>query len=1317
MIVSDTAVKNRVTVFFLTVLIIVAGLYCYHHLPREAAPDVQVPYVFISTYYQGVVPEDMEKLVTVPIEKKLKGLSGVKKVSSSSGQGVSQINIEFDTDVDIEDALNRVKDKVDLAKPELPTDLDDDPVVFEVNFSEMPILTLALSAEMSVRDLTELAEDLGDDIEGIPGVLEVELGGKVEREIHVEIDPERLTQYGIGFERVPSIVPRENQNTSGGFVRTETGRYQVRVPSEFEDVRGLADIVIDAPGGGEVWLRDLGRIVDGIEDRESHGRINGRNAVLVDVKKRSGENVIRIVDDCDALIERVRPSWPPGVEVIRIQDRSNEIRDMVSDLENNILTGLLLVVVIVFFAMGLRNAILVSLSIPLSMLMSFIVLRFMGITLNMVVLFSLTLALGMLVDNAIVIIENIYRFMQQGVPRLEAAMRATSEVAYPIIGSALTTIGAFVPLLWWGGVMGGFMGFIPRTVIITLACCLFVALIINPALAAVLMKADNRRRRATADEIMSGGEHPMLAGGGPILSAYRWLLRGALRFRLAVVAFAVFVCVCMVYFWMLRIGLEKATEFFPTPDPDVADVELKMPEGASLEYCDRIVREVAVRLCDQHASGIGGVPRRDVGYRDAIVDYEGRSPSFLPLVKYVSERASTVPGGDFFGGQSANRVTLNFIDFEERGDKSTQAIVNDLMPPLVRDIPGAEVLVTRVKDGPPTGAPINIEISGEDFATLGRLAAEAQEYVKQVEFVRNVRDDYVSGTPTVEVVVDRKRAGVLGLQSADVGYALRLAFNGIKCSLYREGDEDYDIVVRFLDNDRRRVDTLGRIFLQSPAYGKVPLSSVAKVRYAGGLGTITRINFRRVVTVTADVDETKITGAVARGKAEDLMKGSAALRRNDIRDWPGFMQALRNAAAREGSVFHSFFGVPEDASPAYCIYAQLGSSAIEQVSEYNPGVPMEIKGKIKIIEALNAMLKRSDLYRADIFEGAGVPEATVRKLRHGARKLPQHELQNLNQDLLGAAFPGLIRKRSVDVFAPPSGYRYEFTGENEYEREARDFLSEAMLIAIFLILFILVAQFNSLATPFIIMSAVLLSIGGVFLGLGLCNMPFGIIMVGVGVISLAGVVVNNAIVLVDYITQLRARGLGLTDAIIAAGATRLRPVLLTAITTILGLIPMAVGTSYDFHAWRIQWASQSSQWWGPMAVAVIFGLILATLLTLIVVPVLVSLNDTLFRFIEKYNYANSLLVLIGGTLFLGFVYILYDVEMPFSRFNSPVLIGALLLFLFTSWHGRWLWYTPMRFWMSLFDRRHSTDYAARWRLPPPKLPKQETQIIPLEQNP
>lgn len=1067
MIVSDTAVKNSITVFVLMLLLVIFGAYCYKTLPRESEPDITIPYVFVSTEYKGVSPTDIETAVTVEIEKKLKGLKGLKKLSSISSEGKSIINVEFVTGTDIKQALRDVKDKVDEAKNDLPNDLEDDPVVFEVNLSEMPIIVFSLSGSCGLACLKEIADDLQDEIEAVPGVLEVEVNGGLEREIRVEVAPEKLAYYGLTINSLQNAVQSENQNTSGGAIRLGNGRFQLRVPGEFKTPEEIYGLVIGTHGSDPIYLKDVAKVIDGFKEETSISRINGQEAVNLAVKKRSGENIIAIAEKVEKIIEEQQPKWPSGTRISKVLDKSRDINVMIADLENNIYSGLVLVLLVVFLSMGIRNAILVSLSIPFSMLLTFIVLYAMGITLNMVVLFSLTLALGMLVDNAIVIVENSYRFMQQGASRVQACMRATSEVAWPVIGSTVTTLVAFFPMLFWPGIMGEFMRFLPLTLIVTLSSSLFVALVINPAMGSLFMKVKGAAGAApkTIEEMSAAVDKPAEIKGFWV-TLYSKTLRACLEKPWSILGLSFGGLILMVEVWLLVIGLEKPVEFFPEIDPRGFYVNIDTPEGADLDYINRIIQRVELAV-----AGIkkGEAEKTPISPLAALspkeyttpkgVAYTG--PSDLKNVKDVYiQGVTSAAGGAAFSANSPNHVGVRFVELEERSESSHATV--QAIRERVKDIPGGKITIAKEEEGPPTGAPINLEITGPDFDVLGRIAKQVKDALANIPYVEDVRDDFVEGIPSVQVMVDRQKAALFGLTTDMIGFALKSAYNGLNVSSFRQGNDDFDITLQLKDSDRRVVDVLHELMLPTPSGQTVPLSTVAQVVFTGSLGDINRINNKRVVTVKANIEGTKTTGPVVR----------------------------------------------------------------EEASKY------------------------------------------------------------------------------LAKFVLPAGYSMKFTGEQDEQKESEDFLTKAFLVALLLIFLVLVAMFNSAIVPFIIMTSVILSLGGAFLGMALFQAPFGIIMTGVGVISLAGVVVNNAIVLLDYTIKLRGRGHSLKDAVVFAGTTRLRPVLLTAITTILGLIPMVTGISYDFHNWSMAWVSESSMWWKSMANVVIFGLLLATFLTLIVVPTL-----------------------------------------------------------------------------------------------------------------
>jgi CzcA family heavy metal efflux pump len=1020
MIVNRASLKRQATVLALLFLIVIAGSYAYLVLPRESFPDITIPYVFVTTNYEGVAPEDMEKLVTIPIERKLKGISGVEEIRSTSAEGISTVAVKFIPSVDIDDALQKVRDRVDQAKNDLPKDLKDDPVIKEVNFSDLPVIRVVLSGDFSLRRLQRFAEDLKDRLESIQGVLDVPISGGLEREIHVEFDMDRVGAYNVPFSSLISAVSRSNVNMPGGSMDIGQGKYLVRVPEDFKHPSEIFSIVAFVRDGKPVYLRDLAAIKDSHKDPLTRTRINGKTSVTLSVQKRSGENIVRVTDEVKRVVEEIRPLFPPSLAIDFTADMSNDVRLMVSDLENNILSGLLLVLAVILVFIGGRSAVFIALAIPYSMFITFILLLGFDITMNMVVLFSLILALGMLVDNGIVIVENIYRHMQEGEGRFEAALSATDEVAWPVITSTLTTLGAFFPMLFWPGIMGEFMKYLPLTLIMALSASLFVALVINPVLSARYQsikstKVDNNRK-------------PL------VKRIYLSTLSWSLRHRILVVSSGLLLLVCSIAAYGL---FGKGVEFFPETEPKRAYVNIKAAEGTNLDASDALVAKV----------------------EEAARRYED--------IRYIIANVGAV-GGDPFSqggtGTHINRVVIDFKDFHERKRPSSQ-IVNELRKELLASIRGAEVQVEKEKEGPPTGPPINLEISGKDIMLLGDLAQQARKIMEKVPGVVDIKDNFVRGKPEIIVRVDKEKASLLNLDTLTIATTVKSAINGVKVGVFREGKDEYDIIARLPEKDRRSVESIRRLTVSGPLGEPIPLTSVAEVSLSSGLGAIMRLDQKRVVTVSANVS------------------------------------------------------------------GRLANDAIKEIT---------------------ALLSQMQW---------------------------------------------------------PRGYSFRFTGEQQEQAKAQAFLSKAFVAAIFIIGLILITQFNSFLAPFIILTSVLMSLIGVFLGLLVTNTAFGIIMTGIGVISLAGVVVNNAIVLIDYWNQLKASGLSSREALMKAGEVRFRPVMLTAITTILGLVPMATGVSFDFRKLALEIGSESSQWWGPMAVAVIFGLAVATLLTLIVVPVLCSIAD------------------------------------------------------------------------------------------------------------
>jgi len=1011
MLLTDVAIRNRTTVAVLGLIIVILGAYSYVSLPREAFPDIPIPFIMITTMYEGVAPQDVETAITMKIEKELTGIRGVKEVRSTSAEGMSMISVEFTPDVPTEVALQRVRDRVDLARGELPPEVED-PVIREINLAEFPIMNISIAGDVSPFQLKALADQLQDTLEMVPGVLRADVQGALEREIRLEVDPDRIAQYNLTIPEILALIPSENVNISAGSLQTPGTRFNVRVPAEFVSPEEVDHLLLATRNGKPIYLTDVATVQDTFKDRTTYSRLNGVENVTISVQKRAGANVVHVSDYVRAVIDRARQEVPGAVQLHVIFDMSRYIRNTVSDLENNVLAALILVTAVLVLFMGWRPSTIVALIIPLSMLVTFFLIQALGYTLNMVVLFSLILMLGMLVDNAIVIVENIYRHMQLGYSRIEAARLGAREVAWPVVTSTFTTVCAFLPLMFWPGIMGDFMKYLPITLTVGLLASLFVALVFNPVISSIWAGRAPQKR-----------EHN------------HWFLRGyrrVLHLGLTNTGMTLFLAVCLLVGMMMLYGkIGRGTEFFPEGDPERAFISVRAPQGTNIRETDRLVRVIEERI-------------QPFGpWLEDVITNVGSASAGFDLV------ATT-------GGPHLANITLVFPDFVVRERPSAEIIPE--IRQAVADLPGAEIRVEREQEGPPTGAPVTVRVIGEDFQRLEQLSEQARRMIADVPNLVNLRSDLEATRPELAFTVDRRVATLLGVNTATVGNFLRTAILGTKVGTYRQFNDEYDITVRLPLANRINVDDLYRLQVPNPTGEAVPLSSLGRFEYRGGFGTINRVNQQRVVTLTADTE------------------------------------------------------------------GRLSSEVLADVQQRLAGLTL------------------------------------------------------------------------------PTGYEIRYAGEQETQQESQTFLGQAFLVAILLITLVLVIQFNSLLVPIIIMTTVILSLIGALLGLLIVGLPFGIIMSGIGVISLAGVVVNNAIVLLAYTRQLQARGLDLVAAAEEAGTTRLRPVLLTATTTIIGLIPMAVGISYDFHT--LSWAtrSESTQFWRNMAVVVMFGLAFATVLTLVVVP-------------------------------------------------------------------------------------------------------------------
>ncbi len=1143
MLLTDVSIRNRTTVAVLGLIIVLLGGYSYVSLPREAFPDIPIPYIMITTMYEGVSPQDVETSVTMKIEKELSGIRDVKEVLSSSAEGMSLISVEFTPNVRTEVALQRVRDRVDLAKGELPREVEE-PIIKEINIAEFPIIQISISGDVSPFQLKEIADDMEDALEMVPGVLKVDVQGVLEREIRLEMDPDRVAQYNLTIPEILALIPSENVNISAGGVETPGTKFNVRIPAEFVSPEDVDHLLLAVRDGKPIYLADVATVRDTFKDRESFSRLNGKDNVTLLVRKRVGTNVVQVSDTVKAVVEQARKQVPGGVTFDVIYDMSKYIRNTVSDLENNVLAALILVVAILMLFMGWRPSTIVALIIPLSMLITFFLIQALGFTLNMIVLFSLILVLGMLVDNAIVIVENIYRHMQLGYSRLDAAILGAREVAWPVMTSTLTTVCAFLPLMFWPGVMGDFMKYLPITLTLGLLASLFVALVFSPVITSIwagrAVKEQNHRH---------------------------WFMQGykrCQRLGLENPGMALFLSVCLlVAMTILYAKIGKGTEFFPEGDPERAFISVRAPQGTNIHETDRIIRTIEERIKPYER------------WFDDVITNVGSAGSGMDLVASA-------------GGPHLANITMVFYDYVVRERPSMEVIAE--VRRAIADIPGAEIKVEREDEGPPTGAPVTIRIVGEDFRTLERLSEAVKRLIADVPNLVNLRSDLEATRPELAFTVDRRVATLLGVNTATVGNFLKMAIFGTKVGTYRQFNDEYDITVRLPLKDRVNIDDLYRLQIPNTAGQAVALSSLGKFEYKGGFGTINRVDQKRVVTVTADT-EGRLSSAVLADVQRRLHPlGDPRLSSGDMLDWDTLRRTLSDAQNQSGS------GVGAR------VWQTCSKKDARLLADALAAPTADGQLNLLILQSLNRVIAIPDFFQAEDFQDVELPSPGPELLKRGRENLSHEEIEFLNRQALVAALPKVIAPGGrLDL---PIGYEIRYAGEKEDQDESQAFLAKAFLIALLLITLVLVIQFNSLLVPFIIMTTVILSLIGALIGLVVVGLPFGIIMTGIGIISLAGVVVNNAIVLLDYTRQLQARGMDLISAAAEAGATRLRPVLLTAATTVIGLIPMAVGISYDFHTFSWAMKSESAQWWRNMAVVVIFGLSFATVLTLVVVPAL-----------------------------------------------------------------------------------------------------------------
>ena len=1106
------ALKNKTTIYILTFIIILFGVFSYNQMPRETFPEIVIPYIIVQTVYPGNSPVDIENLITRPIEKELKGMDGVKKLSSASYQDVSMIVVEFETTVAVKQALQDTKDNVDKAKSELPSDLPDDPAITDVDFAEFPILNVNLSGDFSMKDLKKYAELLKDEFEGLTEISEANIRGVDEREIQININPYKLEANGLSYDDVAFAVRLENVTIGGGEFTANNIRRVVRTEADFTTTKQIEDIIIKMNNDKAVYMRDIADVVDGYKEKSTISRLNNSPVVTLAISKKAGGNILDATEKIYQIIDEQKANGyiPQNLIIITTDDSSQFVRDQISNLENSIILGIILVVFVLFLFLGFRNALFSGLAIPMSMFLSFVILDQSGVTLNTMVLFSLVLALGMLVDNAIVVVENVYRLYGSGYSLLEATKSGVSEIAFPIITSTLTTLAAFFPLLMWEGVVGQFMGILPKTLIIVLSSSLFVALVLNPPFIASFMKIDdikkylNKKRILITAAIITVVAIPcyfvgFIAFANILMTIVllmvlnlialrplaRWFQTKFLvalenayenRLRKAITGWSPIVyflgtIVLLIFSLIFYSARQPSVVFFPDSDPRTVFVTAELPLGTSIDKTDEVSRKV-----------------------EAIVE------SFLlpykDVVKSVTTTVGNGKGGFFEAETSPNKTltTISFVDFKDRGGAETSEIMKELTDTL-HGFVGAKIFVQKPDEGPPVGAPVNIEISGDDFDELLKISDDFLAIIENdnIQGIDELKLDINIHQPEMKVIVDRDQVRRFKLSTQSVAMAIRNSLYGYDIGDFKDGEEEYDIFLRLDEQYRNDVSTLMNQKINHEGT-LVPISSVASFEFSTTFDKVSRIDHKRVVTISSNIVE--------------------GYNANEI------------------------------------------NKRIEQVL--------------------------------------------------------------MDYDM-------------------PKGYKYDFTGEQQQQDESSEFLIFALFICLALITIILVTQFNSFIRPMIIIMTVVFSTIGVFLGLSIFKMEFVIIMTGIGIISLAGIVVNNGIVLIDYIDLLRRRKreeLGLSEkafltkeqeieCLVTAGKTRLRPVLLTAITTVLGLLPLAIGFNFDFFSLYTTFdpnysiGGENVSFWGPMSWTVIFGLTFATVLTLIIAPVMYMMTIRISYVLKK----------------------------------------------------------------------------------------------------
>jgi len=1093
--ITNLSVANKTTIYIFTVILVIFGFMQYDTTPKEKFPEIVFPYFMVSTIHPGTSPADMENLVTRPIEKHLKGVDGVKHINSNSIQDFSSIFIEFELTADEMQAYLDVRQAVDDARAELPTDLFQEPEVTRINLSEIPILFINLSGDLGLVKLKDIAEDLQDEIESLEEITRADIAGALDREIQINVDLYKMQAVELSFFTIQNAIASENLTISGGQVDTAGIRRNIRVVGEFKNIDQIRNIQLKKG----VYLKEIAEVIDGYADEESYSRLNTQDVVTINVIKKSGKNLIYAVDKINAFVEEYRKTAPENLIITMTGDSSTQTKNSVNDLFNTVILGFIIVVFVLMFFMGETNAMFVGIAIPMSIVIAFIFIPVVGFTLNMVVLMSFILILGIVVDNSIVVVENVYRHFTT-TPDLSitaAAKRGVGEVAVAVFTGTLTTMAPFFPLIFMPGIPGKFMSFLPITVIITLTASMVVAYMINPVFAVSFMKRSSKgetqkiRWKLSRKNILiisaavvlavifyaTGRKLPanLLTFGIAIYllsrfvfrfliakfqkyvfplmkNSYRKILAFLLRGRRPYGVIAGTIALLFLSFVLLGLRMPRVV-FFPGGDPNNLHVFITMPEGTHIDVTNNICKQVEEKIF------------KVIGRNNPDVE------------SMVSNVAANAGSGMFerFTQDKLARVTISFVEYKYRTGISTLEYLRKMRRELT-GIAGAEIRIDREMMGPPTGKPINMEISGDDIDELVSISSRLEEFITSlnIQGIEELKSSMEVNKPELILNIDRDKANRLGISTAQVGMVLRTAIYGTEVSKFREGEEEYPVMVRLDEKYRNDIDVLlsQAIIVPGGEGGpkRIPISSFAHVTNRTSYGGITRLDNKRVITLSSNV----------------------------------------------------LFG-------------------------YNA----------------NEIIRRI------------------------SRQLPRFELKG--------------------------GYTVKFTGEQDMQAEVGNFMIKALFIATALILIILVTQFNSLSKPLIIILQIVFSLTGVFLGFAIFGMDISVMMTGMGIIAVAGIVVKNGIIIIDYTDKLIDSGMDKVEAIVRAGATRLTPVLLTALSTILGLLPLAIGININFATLfteldpQFYFGGDSAVFWNPLVMTIIYGLSFATGLTLVVVPAMYKL--------------------------------------------------------------------------------------------------------------